>query len=324
MTTRARTSASLRRALVSARYGLYLAALRGVRFLPLEAGYRLAGGVGRLRYIHVGTSRQDGSIVKALGAGPREARSWALRAERLRAVATLEAELYSSLAPEDLRRLLRFEGLERLDEALAEGRGAILYSVHLWTKYTFLAGLAERGYAPTAVGFPPGPHLPPVVRRFRTRRHAALESRFGCRFLWMAGGQFGVGARAANVLRRGGVLVVLLDMPYNRPTVGVDFLGGRAGFAEGPAVLAQLTGAPLVDFYVHHGAGDLPHVVEIGRAQPAADTVGETLQRCADRLEPWVRRYPYEWTVIAGPHGRYTPIDLAARGDRSRPPVVRT
>ena len=281
------------------RLRFYLIVLRVAARLPLSIGYAVARLVGRLRYrfrprpLHV-----NADVMRALGAAPAQVEGWARQNCELRASGELEASRYPRMSREAFARLIRIEGLENLDAALAKGRGALLYSCHSWSSHTFFGALAALGYPPTIVGYPPGRELAPAERSFLRRRAAALEKRFGCRFIWMQAGNLGVAVKAANVLRRNGIVVMLVDFPHRKSAVEVRFLEHRSSFTLGPAFVAKEIGAPLLDFFIHREKGWFPQVAEIGAPFWVQGNPEEAAQECASMLEPHVRRDPAAWTRL--------------------------
>lgn len=121
-------------------------------------------------------ARVDSELVAALDASPQIAR-WALRAAELRTSDALERRLGRRMARGAMSRLMRIEGLGNLDAALQNGKGAILYSLHLWGKYTFFGALAEAGYPPAVVAYASDPA--------RLGWRQTLQERFDYRYIWM-------------------------------------------------------------------------------------------------------------------------------------------
>lgn len=91
---------------------------------------------------------------------------------------------------------------------------------------------------------------------------------------------------------------MMLDWPQPR-TAEVDLLGRRARLAAGAAVVAQSTGAPLLDYYVYRSEKRwIPQVAEIGVPHAPSGSADTLLQQCADRLAEHVRRDPAQWTFF--------------------------
>jgi lauroyl/myristoyl acyltransferase len=137
----------------------------------------------------------------------------------------------------------------------------------------------------------------PVKRWFTDHFNRLLEDRFACRFLWTLPDSFGVAVQAANALRKNEIVLVLVDLSFSAENVDVDFLGGPARFPAGPALLAEATGAPLLDYYIYRSKERPAQVAEIG--PPATVTSGRTpeaVQECATRLETHIRRHPAGWS----------------------------
>jgi len=178
----------------------------------------------------------------------------------------------------------------------------VLYSLHVRGQYALCAALAKLGHPPSIVGYPPVRGMVPFDRRFRQWRYSILEE-LGCRCLWMSRDNFGVAVKAANVLRANGVLVMFMDVSHRKLGVEVTFLGGRARFTSGPALLAHTTGAPLLDFYIHRGEAWFPQVAEIGPPLTVAGTVQEATQECAARLEAHLLRHPAQWKFFSSYNG---------------------
>jgi lauroyl/myristoyl acyltransferase len=260
--------------------------------------------------------RVNPDVAHALEATPDELDSLARRASELGVCNDLEGYLYRRIRAGTVGRLIHIEGLENLEAALEGGRGVILFSGHIRSAHLFFAALAELGHPPSIVGFPPGDRFLPVDRRFLERRAAILEQKFGCRYIWMTPDNFGVAVKAANVLERNGVVVMYVDGTRRETSVDVSFFGARYPFASGPAVFAQTTGAPLLDYFVHRDGGWVPQTGEIGAPFFASGDVEETTQLCAMLLEAHVRRHPAQW----GGFSSYAGSTLRD-AERLRPPA---
>jgi lauroyl/myristoyl acyltransferase len=234
----------------------------------------------------------DSELLVALQAGSSQVEAWTRRAALLDASDALERRVCRRIEPGEISRVMRIEGLDNLEAALEGGKGAVLYSVHLWGKYTFFGALAQAGHPPTVVARTPGP--------VRLEWMRALQERFGYRYIWMSDRNFGVAVEAANVLRRNGVVLMMLDWPQ-RGMAEVKFLGRPARLMLGAATVAQLTGSPLLDYFIYREESRwVPQVAAIGAPHTAAITTEDTLQECADRLSNHVRRDPAQWTFFCG------------------------
>jgi lauroyl/myristoyl acyltransferase len=217
------------------------------------------------------------------------------------AYAGLEVKAGMREGRERSARLLRFHGLEHLDAALTEGRGALLYTLHLCGIYTLFAALAARGYEVNLIRRAPPASLSPWQLARAQRRDAAVERALGCRFLWMEPDNFGVAVQATNALRRNEVVVALIDHLHSGPGVEVEMLGAPTVLAGGYGRLAEAAGAPLLDVFLHRGARSHPLVAEVGAPLRPAKTLSATVQECASRLGAHLERHPEVW--IASPDG---------------------
>lgn len=165
---------------------------------------------------------------------------------KLRALLLL---LFLDMKPEEWERHFSLEGIEYLDQALSEGRGAILLGSHLNSKGVFIAVmlLRERGYdVSLALPSEDELHGRTLFGRHVLRRsdRATLKERLGGFFV-----QFNVRPIVAR-LARNGVVAQTGDGWHSAAFQTVPFLGRSLPFTTGMLSVAQSTGAMVVPFNV--------------------------------------------------------------------------
>jgi lauroyl/myristoyl acyltransferase len=96
------------------------------------------------------------------------------------------------------------------------------------------------------------------------------------------------------------MVALLIDRHVGRDRVAVDFLGRQAWFLRTPALMAYLSGAPLVPCFIERtdegrhriGPGE-PIYVSTGMPRDVA--IQQATQKAADQLAARVRRHPEYW-----------------------------
>jgi lauroyl/myristoyl acyltransferase len=130
-------------------------------------------------------------------------------------------------------------GFEHLQSALADGKGALLVTVH--TGLFELGGLLlEQFQLPLVILSLPEPSA--ALGRWR----AAYRQRWGAETLQVGDNQFSF-VDIAHQLAQGKCVAMLMDRPRGKDdAVMVEFPHGNVPFSTGPIWLSLLTGAPVV------------------------------------------------------------------------------
>jgi phosphatidylinositol dimannoside acyltransferase len=205
-----------------------------------------------------------------------------------------------------LRRLVEIHGREHLEAALAAGKGAILCTGHFGSHDSGFSVLHASGFPVTTIGRTWYTHqagMSSAERRFwlfffrplrRHRQRPNIEP-------WP--GRFEVAALAAAALRANEVVTIAIDAPplegERARAVEVPFLGRRAGLLPGAAVLAQVTGAPLLMGFVYRAADYRHQVVEISAPVPVEGDTATAFGRCAAEVSAAIQRSPAHWEYWA-------------------------
>jgi lauroyl/myristoyl acyltransferase len=130
-------------------------------------------------------------------------------------------------------------GFDHIQDALRDGKGALLVTVH--TGLFELGGLLmEEFRLPLVVLSLPEPSA--ALNRWR----AAYRQRWGADTLEIGADQFSF-VGISRQLAQGKCVAMLMDRPHgNGDVVMVDFPHGQVPFSTGPVWLSLMTGAPLV------------------------------------------------------------------------------
>jgi KDO2-lipid IV(A) lauroyltransferase len=209
-----------------------------------------------------------------------------------------ETFFYPDLTPPRFARFVTLEGREHLDAALADGRGAIVFSSHYGSMCLAIIGLANLGYRMHVIARSLEPDENPlheVVRRYGEAKVTALERITGIPFI--IAGKPGAMERMRAALAAGEVLYILLSVPPElaRHRCRVQFLGHPAELPLGAEYIATETGAPLVPFTVRRTPSKVHHVLSIGPRVPGPEAGAGTMQRCVDALEREIRTDPSQF-----------------------------
>jgi KDO2-lipid IV(A) lauroyltransferase len=175
---------------------------------------------------------------------------------------------------------------------MAEGRGAILLSGHFgnWE----IGGVLLRRLSSHTLSVVVRAEVSRAVHRLRLEMRSKLaidtiEVRH----------HLDTALRIRDRLKRNEAVAMLLDRHFGKDFVDVDFFGRRTGFLRTPALVAALTGAPLVPSFIYREGGRL--TVECGpliRVRSDGDkdaNVREAIQTFAALLEAHGRRHPEYW-----------------------------
>lgn len=181
----------------------------------------------------------------------------------------------------------------RLDDLLVRRRGVVIVGGHFgnWE----LGGVALRllhGYPITVVG---KSEASPAVGKLRRRMRESL----GIETLEI-GQMLETALHIRRLLAANGIVAMLLDRHLGRDRVDVTFFGRPAGFLRTPAMIAYLSGAPLLPAFMIRQAdnrfvGALGDPIEVDSTKPAEDAVRAATQAFAAQLEDRIRASPQLW-----------------------------
>jgi KDO2-lipid IV(A) lauroyltransferase len=198
-----------------------------------------------------------------------------------------------SVPAEELDRLMSYEGLGLLDEALAAGNGAIMAIPHLGGWDGGGAWFTRHGYQLTVVVEPLEP--PELFEWF-----AEFRRSIGMEIVPLGPS---AGTAVIRALKAGRPVALLCDRDIQGTGVEVEFFGERTTLPSGPATLALRTGAPLLPTAVYfkepagyHGV--VRPAVATERQGSLRDDVTRITQALAHELEALIRRAPEQWHLL--------------------------
>lgn len=271
--------------------------LTGLGWLPRPLAVATARGLGRVAYSLGGRLRRTGerNIELAFPDLTEHERASILRG-CFKSLGRLLGEFsqFPYATPEDLRRIIEFQGLENLQAALAEGRGVIVFTAHLgaWELLSF---------ALSAFGYP----MSFLVRRIDNSQVERLVEKTRTRF-----GNLSIDKRAAarpmmRVLRQGGIVGILIDLnTQQHEGVFVDFFGVPASTTTSLAKIALRTNAAVIPFCMpwdeqrQRFLMRIDPPLEITRTGNEDKDVPRLTSLFTSVIESYVRLYPDQWLWI--------------------------
>ena len=278
---------------------LHYSAVIGTSYLPQGLAYRLSRQMGRARYRNgrVAVRPLVKEMQERLGLVDGAAEKSVKKLFELSAWRDLELWRAPRSSDHELERLIEFRGLENLDEALRRGKGAILCTGHLRGLITFFVALGRRDYKINAVRRNSLQVQGPIGRWLVKKR--TLVGSTNINFFWMNASSLKAAVQVGNALRRNEIVVFLIDVRYGAETVPVDFLGEKRTFPSGHVMMSQATGAPLIDFFIHHPDESTRQIVEFESPfYPSGDLL-LGVQHTISSLESQIKRHPADWVWFA-------------------------
>ncbi len=298
--------------ITSLRYRLEYAVVASVagvvRRLPQSLALRLGDGIG-LAFHALDRPHRELARANLAASFPHKPDDEVRRIARgvFRHFGRLLIELlrFDALSREQKLALVEFDGLERAQDALRAGKGALFITGHFgfWELQAIAHGLTQPPIAVVARALD-NPLLHDLVERVR--------SSTGNYVIYRQGGA----RRILRALQQNHGVAVLIDQHIQTAdAVSVEFFNRPAATTSAVAALALRTGAPVIPvFALPLPDGRYRMVYEHPVEPPDPDdpeAIREFTQRCTDVLEMYVRRYPDLWLWM---HRRWRDVPRTAEG----------
>lgn len=220
---------------------------------------------------------------------------------------------FSALAPDRILTRVEFEGRERLEHALAQDKGVLLFTGHFgfWEQHALAHALGVQPMSVVARALD-NPHLNRLLEQVRASTgNSVIYRRGGLR-------------RILRALGANQIVAILIDQHMQAAdAVYVEFFDRPAATTSALAALAMRTGSPVVPaFALPIGSGRYKLIYEHPVEPPRPDDpdpIREFTQRCTDVLEMYVRRYPELWLWM---HRRWRDVDAGAAAVKGMFPIA--
>ncbi len=219
---------------------------------------------------------------------------------------------FDAMSANQMARLVEIDGEERVEQAMARGKGVMFYTGHF--------GYWELQVMVHATRFTPivmvartldNPLLERLIERTRTRVGTRVIPRQGA-----------IRGLLRALLDKASVGMMIDQHMQDRSAVTVDFFNRPAATTSAVAALALRTGAPVIPVFALPLPGGRYRLVYEAPIEPPADDdpdpIHTYMQRCTDVLEMYVRRYPDLWLWM---HRRWRTSATGSGSTMSSAPV---
>lgn len=189
----------------------------------------------------------------------------------------------------DIRDRIETAGVEHIEWALGQGRGAVLVTGHFGYWELLGATVASLGYP---IGVVAKDQHNPAVNRLIIR----CRERLGMQIIPMASAMRPV----LKTLKQNGCVGLLMDQDAGPGGTFVNFFDQPASTYQGPAVFALRTGAPVIPCFIVKNGIERHRVVfetpiESTSTGDEDKDVHRVTQQYTSVLERYIRDYPDHW-----------------------------
>ena len=270
---------------------------RLVPLVPVRLAHALASAAG-IGAFYLFPSPRAGitsnlAVVLALPASDRRVRSAARGAFQTDAKNWLDTLRIGSLRPEAIDALVDVHGYQHLQEALVQGRGVIVVSLHLGNYDLVGQVIAARGCRLTV----PAERVEPeqlfnfLMAERRSQGINVIPIERAPREMLRA-------------LRAGEAVGITADRNIAGKSLAVDFFGQPAILPRGPAALARHSASPVlmaVGSRLPAGRfrGEISAPLCLVRTENADADEIENTSRLARVMETYIRRQPDQWLAFS-------------------------
>ena len=275
--------------------------------LPTADAYRLGHQLARLWLTFDRSHRRiiEKNLDLALQIKPKSQPARQLQAEIVQHLGFNLCEFFLLQNPACRRLLkenLRITGLEHLLKAQSKGSGAIIISAHLgnWELAGFLSTMLQNPIATVAKPIKGKPRLYRAIEKTREEVGFIPIDKSGS-----------AGTLVRN-LKKGGVIALLVDQRVRRRLrIWSPFFGHQVPTIPSPAVLARLSGSPIIPAFttrlrpLHHQIV-IEEPIFVPQTGNSREVVADYTLRLNLLIEKHIRACPAQWFW---PHDRWRRIN---------------
>ena len=146
----------------------------------------------------------------------------------------MELLFFPKLSGAQLLNMVEFKGMDAIDQARAEGKGAVLVGAHFGNWELMGAALAQKHPVSFVVGQQENTRVDDILNSFRTGK--------GIDIIPLKMALRGV----MKALKNNGFIAILADQDAHEDGAFVPFFGRPASTPKGPAVFALRSGCPVI------------------------------------------------------------------------------
>lgn len=211
----------------------------------------------------------------------------------------LEVLLFSHLNRDNIHDVVKFSGLENIDKALLDGKGAMLLFAHFGNNQMVMPAIGYSGYKMNQVSAPATVWVEKLPnRRFSTMAKRALDLRWAQEKSLPVThiNMFGSLKNIFTCLKRNEVLGIAIDGGGGATRVGVDFLGRKMFLSTGAIEIAIKTNCTVLPTFMVRGENGThtmiiePPLTICSNDNP--DAVAVNMVEFVKRFEIYVADYP--------------------------------
>lgn len=204
-----------------------------------------------------------------------------------------EAFRLPTLTPSGISSGFELRGVELLDQAMADGTGAVMIPGHMANWDIAGAWAAQRYGSVTTVA----EQLKP---KDLFDQFLAFRESLGMEVLPL--GESDVMRTLVRRLRAGRLVALLGDRDMTKGGVEVEFFGATASMPAGPATISIMTGAPLHPVTMHYeddkAVGVVYPRVEVPDFEDRGEQVKYMTQQIAQAFEIGITKHPEDWHML--------------------------
>ncbi|HTZ11428.1 MAG TPA: lysophospholipid acyltransferase family protein [Candidatus Margulisiibacteriota bacterium] len=276
-------------------YLLYRIGQRIALSLPLKLAYALGVFISDINYIF---ARKDRKSVKEnlrviFPEKPEnEIRVLGRRMSRNFAKYLVDFFRFPMMDAGYIKKNVKAENFQYLDEAIAKGKGVIILSAHIGNWEMGGIAIAQMGYPLWVVALP---HKNKKVNDFFISQREDKSVKVI---------QLGMAVRKCfEVFKRNEILALVGDRDFTDDGIVLEFFGKPSVFPEGPAAFSLKTGAIIVPGFMFRNRDDtftlrMEKPIEFNPGSDRKNDIRNLISLYKPLIEDYIRRYPDQWFMF--------------------------
>jgi phosphatidylinositol dimannoside acyltransferase len=214
---------------------------------------------------------------------------------------TLLPIVFTRLKLKNISRFITFDGMDKIEKALSQGRGCLLVHGHFGPSQFPLVALALQGHSVSQINYLRPMKDSSYIGKIIVKIKEKCESRAPVKFIPATSFMRPV----FQALKRNEIVFTAGDGTGEGAFIGkyvpIKFSGGHLNFPTGPVSIAKKTGAVLLPLFT----------VKVGRCRYKAiiedplelqggkdgSLIGD-VEKFAEIFETYVKRYPCHWYIM--------------------------